>query len=477
MSEDWLVRSPTPADFDVVVAALQEAVPDLLIRGDHTRTALVVVDATDRPLVWVLDARPVDTPVQAAVALGLPTADPDLRFWTELTAPTDRPLPGGGTAYDLLERVAQALARATQGSAVRWSGGPRPVEPEVPEPAPTPGDEPDHPADVVTDSCALWFASRPVIGLTAWLLFVQRWAQERDLQCVVLTPMGTQLSPAAAEFMDVTGSMWVVDTGTELFDGLRGQNVRLETDGMAATGEINPAFHPSDDDDWALYVEAETTHPYSDDLQLGAFAQAVVNAAGLGPLTALGVVEPMEVPWELEVISEYARQVSPGESRLLAAGPATSAVLTATPQPIGVVERVVASTLPVPEPVAKPAIDAFVDQVLRTGAQAAVLSYRRTTLDGRVPSRLCGPTVPLAIVIRRDRFPTLQDGQALRLAGPTGRLVDNPARALVVTFDLDAEPGEGERHPAQVLTEMLVRLEHHDAHVQAQRTGEAPDWQ
>lgn len=505
MSEDWLVRGARPLELPEIVTALGELVPDLSLRGDRSGHSIVVVHQ-DRPVVWIGPSREVSDPWAPWLSVHDPStrpADSAGSWWSEVTGPTQRPVPGYQVPHLLVRAVAEALAQSSGGSAVRLSAASVPVvngaeaaagtpPPTAPPPA---ADHADPPADVVNDKLTVLVQSRPVVALTPWLVNNHVWAQAHDRQFVLLTPAATELTLAAWSYLQNTDAAWVVDAGDSMYHGLIGLQLEWSGQGFELTDQVHAAFAPLPEDRWRVLLEAETTHAYQDAASIGGFSRDLLTSIGLEAPTRQGLMEPPETGYAVDELTTYARTLSPRPSRFVLQGPGWDAVCEAVPQPIGVVERLTlsagAQTAPLGaesqglELMGAELHERFLGQAHRSGAEIALLGYRRGSADGQVPSRLTGPTMPAALHLSRGRFPTLTDAEATRVAGPAA--VVDPAW-VQLTWALpsaathierpraagQAVPGDAEGpepNPAIQLLTLLEAVQHHDAHRHAAQRG------
>jgi hypothetical protein len=106
-----------------------------------------------------------------------------------------------------------------------------------------------------------------------------------------------------------------------------------------------------------------------------------------------------------------------------------------------------------------------------------LVGYRRTSSTGQVPSRLTGPTVPVALHLSRHRFPTLTTAEARRIGGAVAEVDDEVLRfAWSITAEgtesSDDEAAPEQQNPAVHLLEVLDALQHHDSHRHGRPPGE-----
>ena len=480
MSEDWLVRGTRQLELPEVVTALGTLVPDLSLRGDRSGHQIVVVH-DDLPLVWIGQSREVADPWACWLPEGEPVGPPGA-WWTEVTGPTHRPAPGYDAPQLLVRDVATALARTTGGSAVRLSAASlppgvrstrRPTH-STPAPQPPPRDTgvTDAPGDMVNDSLAVLVQSRPVVALTPWLVNNHVWAQAHARQFVLLTPAATELTLAAWSYLQNTDAAWVVDAGDSMFHGLVGAEVDWSGEGFELVRRVHPGFTPLETDRWQVLLEAETTHAYGDFATIGAFSRDLISSLDLAAPARQGLMEPPESAFDLGELTTYARTLSPRPTRFVLQGPGWDAVCEAVPQPVGVVERLTLSAS-ADDLLTAEQTTRFLDRARDVSAESALVGYRRTSSTGHVPSRLTGPTVPVALHLSRHRFPTLTTEEARRIGGAAAEVDDTALRlAWSITADEpDPDAAPEMQNPAVHLLEVLDALQHHDSH----RHGRPPE--
>ncbi|MDF8263014.1 DUF6177 family protein [Luteipulveratus flavus] len=466
MSEDWIVRSPTAVDISHLVTALNDKVPHLALRGDTGGEWAVVVDAADRPRLWVSGSR--------AALDGDETS-----FLTEVCAPGDGPIPPYGTPHLLVRDVVRAMASAAGGRAERLSAATVPdaarATVDVPEAVMQQRDSEslDCPADALYEKVGVVVQTRKELTLSPWLVLQQQWADRHGRQLAVITPAAATISPAVASSLRAGGTRWIVDTGASIYDGVTGAELSWDGERFAPTGRSDDAFVPVEEDGWVAVIEAETFHPYDETTRIGDFARTVYAAAGLDGPAAAGVLEPPETVFDPTVLTAYAQHASPESSRFVLASPSADGVLEVVPQPPGVVERVEIVADAPDGPMGTDAQGEFVDAVLAGGAQVATVGYRRGRADRRVASRFVGPTIPVVATFARSRFDSLTDAEAATIGGEHGRLVDRPVPALVVQHDVSAAAVEEMRsddaddHPVARMDAILRALVEHDSHLRA----------
>jgi hypothetical protein len=316
---------------------------------------------------------------------------------------------------------------------------------------------------MVNGSLAVLVQSRPVVALTPWLVNNHVWAQAHDRQFVLLTPAATELTLAAWSYLQNTDAAWVVDAGDSMFHGLVGAEVDWSGEGFELVRRVHPGFTPVDTDRWQVLLEVETTHAYGDAATIGAFSRDLIASLDLAAPARQGLMEPPESAFDLDELTTYARTLSPRPSRFVLQGPGWEAVCEAVPQPIGVVERLTLSAA-ADDLLTDEQTRRFLDRARDVGAESALVGYRRTSSTGHVPSRLTGPTVPVALHLSRHRFPTLTTAEAQRIGGAVAEVDDDVLR-LAWTITADEPAPEAEQHnPAVHLLEVLDALQHHDSH-------------
>ena len=467
MSEDWILRSSRPVEVTDLVNALNEVVPHLALRGDAGGEWAVVVDDADRPRLWVSASRPVH-------------ADQDVTYLTEVCAPGDEPVPPYGSPHGLVRDTVQVMATSLEGNAERMSAATVPDSARervaVPERVEQHRDSTslDCPADALYDEVSVVVQTRKELALSPWLVLQRQWADRHQRRLAVITPAATTVTPAVAALFQATDTLWVVDSGVSVFDGVTGSELSWDGARFTDSGKADPAFAPVEEDGWVAVIEAETFHPYDEATRIGDFTRSVFEAAGLERPSGTGILEPPEMEFDPGALTAYAQHASPERSRFVVASSAADAIVEVVPQPPGIVERVEVIADAPEGPLSTEQQSVFVDAVLAAGAQVATIGYRRGRSDRRVAPRYVGPTIPVAAAFARSRFDSLTDAEAVAIGGDQGRLVQQPVPALVVQFDVSDDgvselraQGGAYDHPVARMDVIARSLVEHDSHLKA----------
>lgn len=172
----------------------------------------------------------------------------------------------------------------------------------------------DMSADLVTDETHLLIQPRAIVGFSHWLLRTYEQAHRNDRVLAVVTRPDSVLTLAAARFINDARACWIVDHPDGTYDGFSGLCAHWDSLSFTYDGELHPVYlEVTVGDDQAIGVNAETTHSYSDDPQLGIFSVQVLAAAGCAPPTRFGIVEPLCDDFSPGLVTDYARKLSPPE--------------------------------------------------------------------------------------------------------------------------------------------------------------------
>jgi len=240
-------------------------------------------------------------------------------------------------------------------------------------------------ADLVTDKTHLLIQPRAIVGLSRWLLRTYMQAHRDDRVLAVVTRPDSVLTLAAARFINDARACWIVDHPDGTYDGFSG--LCAHWDGLSFTydGELHPAYLDIKiGDDRAISVNAETTHSYSDDPQLGIFSVQVLAAAGCAPPTRFGIVEPLCDDFSPGLVTDHARKLSPQNSLSIFSGGDGDGLIVSIPQPVGVTECLEFSG-PCHRELTPDFIDHYLLHALNAGATYASIDHRLGP-QGRVAS-------------------------------------------------------------------------------------------
>jgi hypothetical protein len=146
---------------------------------------------------------------------------------------------------------------------------------------------------------------------------------------------------------------------------------------------------------------------------MGSAIEALCHTVGTCP-TRWGTSEPLAVPWDRWVVTQYAKHESPGISTSYAVGDGFSATMTAHLTD-GVVIETMSAVLTVPDEGTDPALaERMLDAVQRVAGEVmpvfGVVMQRRGDVDHLVRPVSHGEPVPLAVVVGPEATGLLDRG-------------------------------------------------------------------
>ena len=293
-------------------------------------------------------------------------------------------------------------------------------------------------ADLVTDKTHLLIQPRAIVGLSRWLLRTYMQAHRNDRVLAVVTRPDSVLTLAAARFINDARACWIVDHPDGTYDGFSG--LCAHWDGLSFTydGELHPAYLDIKiGDDRAISVNAETTHSYSDDPQLGIFSVQVLAAAGCAPPTRFGIVEPLCDDFSPGLVTDHARKLSPQNSLSIFSGGDGDGLIVSIPQPVGVTECLEFSG-PCHRELTPDFIDHYLLHALSAGATYASIDHRLGPQGRMVTPRCLHEVAPLGLAVPETTLPhTTLDTLVTKLRDQgVGEvdIIDSTPRGLGVRF-------------------------------------------
>lgn len=459
MSEDWLVTSHRPLAVEDVVMSLRVWAVQVSVRVDTARLCTVVVDSSDRVLLWVAPSQQVREPADALARSGLtPVTDAEQEaiWWTEVIQPAARHT-GWGSSVSA-GSVANALAQVVNGNAQSLTPAPGEGESgtdEVDEHAE------DLACDLMTDACAIFLQARSVLSVTAWVSIAMAWAARRGLTPVFLTPGTTQLSPVMHHFARRGGCLWVRQGAEGMHNGATGAALTW-TRGAFVDSPAAP-WPVALNGGWEVVFEGERLHTDPTGMQIGHLAQATHDACGIEGPTSWGVLEPTSEAWRPQEITEYAREASPETSRVFFRSPSGTGIVTVVPQPVGVQESLMWVTAADDVPPQSTHLGRVGERLLEAGSDVALLGYRRPTVTWPGPGGSTGNLLPGVICFKPGRFGGL-NAATLNLPADSGALAYATDVGVVVTFPVP-------KHSSDAASGSLLDAWDHTLSTLAQRTS------
>lgn len=427
MSEDWLVTSSRPLATEDLVMSLRAWADQVSIRVDASEMCTVVVDSSDRVLLWLAPSQRVHDPADALTRSGLKAADDpeqEAIWWTEVIQPVARHT-GWGSMVDA-GSVASALAQVVDGQAQRLSASASAVAGDN---VSQHGD--DLACDLLTDTCAVYLVTRSVLAVTPWVSIAMAWAARRGVTPVFLTPGTTQLSPVMHHFARRGGCLWVRQGVEGMHNGATGSALAWArgafVDSPAASWPVALSGG------WEVVYEGEVLHTDTSGMAIGHLAQATHDACGIEGPTSWGVLEPTSEAWRPREITEHAREASPDPSRVFFRSPSGDGIVTVVPQPVGVQESL---TWVAPADDVMPRstnLGRLGEQLLEAGSDVALLGYRRPTVAQPGHGGSTGNVLPGVICFKPGRFGGL-NAATLNLPADSGALAYATEVGVVVIF-------------------------------------------
>ncbi|WP_182046433.1 DUF6177 family protein [Curtobacterium sp. ME26] len=260
--------------------------------------------------------------------------------------------------------------------------------------------------DVVGPAIVVRSAS-PVVWLTDSLASLLRRASASGRTVVLRTGREASLSPALRHALGAHGAAWAVDEQDgSLRDGRTGVRAAGVEDfvhaGPELVGPPSPAHPVASGSVRQISIDLTLRHHADRAVDLGSAIEALCDTVGTCP-TRWGTSEPLTVPWDRWVVTQYAKHDAPDVSTSYAVGDGFSATMTAHLLD-GVVVETMSAVLTIPEDGTDPALAAkLLDAVHRVAAEVepvfGVVMQRRGDADHLVRAVAHGEPSPLAVVV------------------------------------------------------------------------------
>ncbi|MBT2502587.1 DUF6177 family protein [Curtobacterium sp. ISL-83] len=294
-------------------------------------------------------------------------------------------------------------------------------------------------------------SSSPVVWLTDALASLLRRASAAGRTVVLRTGREAALTPALRHALGVYGAAWAVaDFDGTLRDGRTGVAASGIEDfvhrGPELVGTPSPEHPVSGDSVRQISIDLTLRHHEERTTDIGAAIEALCDVVGTSP-TRWGTLEPLTVPWDRWVVTQYAKHEAPGVSTSYAVGEGFSATMTAHLLD-GVVVETMSAVLTIPEEGADPALAAkLLDAVHRVADEVVpvfgVVMQRRGDADHLVRAVSHGEPSPLAVLVGPEASMFLdRDGvwppprtTTSTFGGATRGAPDAPGTGLVVRFE------------------------------------------
>lgn len=284
-------------------------------------------------------------------------------------------------------------------------------------------------------------SSSPVVWLTEALASLLRRAAAADRTVVLRTGPEAALTPAVRHALGVHGAAWAVaDFDGSLRDGRTGVAATGVEDfvqrGPELVGTPSPEHPVAGDSVRQISIDLTLRHHAGRSVDVGSAIEALCATVGTCP-THWGTAEPLTVPWDRWVVTQYAKHEAPEVSTSYAVGEGFSATMTAHLVD-GLVVETVSAVLTIPEEGVDPALaPKLLDAVHRVADDVepvfGVVMQRRGAADHLVRSVSHGEPTPLAVVVGPEATEFLdRDGVWPPPRTTTSSLADG---GLVVRFD------------------------------------------
>ncbi|PZF57655.1 hypothetical protein DEJ23_05780 [Curtobacterium sp. MCSS17_008] len=271
--------------------------------------------------------------------------------------------------------------------------------------------------DVVGPAIVVRSAS-PVVWLTDSFASLLRRASESGRTVVLRTGREASLTPALRHALGAHQAAWAVDDfdGT-LRDGRTGVLASGIEDfvhrGPELVGTPSPEHPVSSDSVRQISIDLTLRHHADRAIDIGTAIEALCDTVGICP-TRWGTSEPLTVPWDRWVVTQYAKHEAPAVSTSYAVGEGFSATMTAHLLD-GVVVETMSAVLTIPEDGADPALASrLLDAVHRVADEVepvfGVVMQRRGDADHLVRAVSHGEPEPLAVVIGAEATEFLDRG-------------------------------------------------------------------
>jgi len=295
--------------------------------------------------------------------------------------------------------------------------------------------------DDVVGSAVIVESSSPVVWLTqSFADLLERTAPARRL-VVLRTGADAALTPALRHALGAAGAAWVV-TGDDgaLRDGRTGVAANSITDfstrGPELAGTPSPAHLVAADAVAQVSIDLTLRHHPDREVNVGGAIEALCTAAGCCP-ERWGTAEPLTVPWDRWVVTQYAKQEAPGVSTSYAVGNGMSATMTAH-MTGGMIVETVSAVLTMP----RDGVDRVLDAVRRVAHDVVpvfgVVMQRHGDADHMVRAVSYGEPNPSAVVVGPEASELLDRTGAWPPAKTSTELFGVPGHeGIVVRFDDD----------------------------------------
>ncbi|KQO61340.1 DUF6177 family protein [Curtobacterium sp. Leaf261] len=255
--------------------------------------------------------------------------------------------------------------------------------------------------DVVGSAIVVESASSVVWLTDAFSSLLTRAAAAGRL-VVLRTGAEASLTPALRHALGATGAAWVVtDFDGSMRDGRTGVAAGSIEDFIASGPELHgvpsPEHRVAADAVQQVSIDLTLRHHPDREVGIGGAIEALCAAAGCVP-TRWGTGEPLSVPWDRWVVTQYAKHEAPDVSTSYAIGEGMSATMTAH-MTDGFVIETVSAILTAPAGGVDGVLDAVRDVADDVVPVFGVVMERRGDADHMVRAVSYGEPTPAAVVV------------------------------------------------------------------------------
>lgn len=312
--------------------------------------------------------------------------------------------------------------------------------------------------DDVVGSAIVVDSASSVVWLTDAFASLLRRASAAGRMVVLRTGAGAALTPAMRHALGAHGAAWAVtDLDGSLRDGRTGTAASGIEDfvrrGPELVGTPSPGHPVASDSVRQISIDLTLRHHEGRAVDMGSAIEALCDTVGACP-TRWGTAEPLTVPWDRWVVTQYAKHEAPDVSTSYAIGDGFSATMTAHLQN-GVVIETMSAVLTVPEEHADPSLAPRLFDAVRQVADEVepvfgVVMQRRGDADHLVRAVSHGEPSPLAVVVGPEATAFLdRDGEW------------PPPHTSTTTFGTAADASDPDRSSGTTGdVGLIVRFEH-----------------
>lgn len=245
-------------------------------------------------------------------------------------------------------------------------------------------------------------SAAPVVWLTDAFSSLLTRASDARRTVVLRTGSEAALTPAMRHALGAHGAAWAVTDFDGTFrDGRTGVAASSIEDfvgrGPELQGTPSPEHRVAADAVPQISIDLTVRHHPDRDVDIGGAIEALCDAAGCCP-SRWGTGEPLGVPWDRWVVTQYAKHEAPSISTSYAVGDGMSATMTAH-MTGGMVIETVSAILTAPEGGVDGVLDAVRDVADQVVPVFGVVMERRGDADHLVRAVSYGEPNPAAVVV------------------------------------------------------------------------------